>query len=93
MAKQTYFVVQPYEIGKRGKLGAGQPIMAASGPNAIKMAQKMKGRVAGVVAFSKTGDPETGDYDDAMILTILGSVPPEVRELSGQGPANDEEAA
>lgn len=82
MSKQTYFVVLPIVAGKKGRPIEGIPQPAASGVAAIRLAQRMlaSGRVLGVIAFSKTGDPDTGDYEDAVILTVLGRVPPEVLE-------------
>ncbi len=79
MSKQTYFVVLPFVVGKKKKIIEGEAVPCASGAAAIKLAQRMMagGRVAGVVAFSKSGDPETGDYEDAVILTQLGRVPEE----------------
>ncbi len=83
MSKQTYYVVLPVVAGKKGRPMEGVPVPAASGVAAIKLAQRVmaSGRVLGVIAFSKTGDPETGDYEDAIILAVLGSVPPEVLEV------------
>lgn len=31
----------------------------------------------GAVAFSRTGDPETGEWADALILWVYGQVPAE----------------
>lgn len=82
MSKQTYFVVLPIVAGKKGRAIEGIPQPAASGVAAIKLAQRIMaaGRALGVIAFSKTGDPDTGDYEDAVVLCALGNVPPEVLE-------------
>jgi hypothetical protein len=82
MSKQTYFVVLPLVAGRKGRIAEGEPVPCASGVSAIKTAQRImaSGRALGVIAFSKTGDPDTGDYEDAVVLTVLGSVPPEVLE-------------
>ena len=37
--------------------------------------------IAGAVAFSRTGDYELGEYDDAVILTHVGEVPEEMLAL------------
>jgi hypothetical protein len=80
MSKQTYYAVLPFEIGPRGKLMEGQAVPATSGDHAVRLAHRMEPRVAGAVAFSRTGDPETGDWDDAVILVVLGAVPPDLLE-------------
>jgi hypothetical protein len=82
MAKQTYFVVLPFIAGPKGRFGTGEPVIASSGAHAIRTAQRMKDRFSGVVAFSRTGDPDSGDWEDAVILTALGRVPAEVREAA-----------
>ena len=38
-------------------------------------------RHAGAVAFSRTGDPSTGEFEDAVILAQFGDV--DLNELSG----------
>ena len=39
------------------------------------MAARMEGPERGAVAFSKTGDPQLGEWDDAVILGRYGDVP------------------
>lgn len=76
----TYFVVQPFKTGKRGALIADTPVQATSIDHATRMAERMASSKAGVVAFSRAGDPATGEYEDAQILAVFGSVPSEVEE-------------
>lgn len=80
MPKVTYYAVLPFTIGPRGKLTEGQAIPATSEDHAIRLARRMEPTVAGAVAFSRTGNPELGDYDDAVILEIVGAVPPDLHE-------------
>lgn len=75
MSKQTYFVALPFIAGKRGRLAEGEPVMAASASQAIRAAERLLDRHAGAVAFSRTGDPDTGDWEDAVILAEAGQVP------------------
>jgi hypothetical protein len=37
--------------------------------------------VVGVVAFSRTGDPATGDFGDANIIRKFGDVPDDLSSL------------
>jgi hypothetical protein len=76
----TYFVVQPFQTGKRGSLLADIPMQATSKEHAERMAERMSRTKAGVVAFSRAGDPTTGEYEDAQIIAVYGSVPSEVAE-------------
>jgi len=39
------------------------------------MAEAAAGRRHGVIAFSRTGDADTGDFDDPVILATHGDVP------------------
>ncbi len=69
----TYFVVQSFERGKRGGLVADQPVEAQGLEHAKRMAARLAQEKAGVVAFSRTGDPATGDYGEAVIVATYGS--------------------
>jgi hypothetical protein len=40
---------------------------------------------AGAVAFSRTGDPELGDFADTVILLAQGEVPDDVVSYAVQG--------
>ena len=45
---------------------------------------------AGAVAFSRTGDVSTGNFDDAVVIVALGTTDPETggdRRLIGTAPA------
>ncbi|CAN5477833.1 hypothetical protein BH10PSE7_BH10PSE7_15160 [soil metagenome] len=82
MAKTTYFAVQCFEIGQRGKIVAGDVLPATGEEHAIRMAYRLEPKLAGVVAFSQGADAELGDYDDPVILKALGVVPDDIAELS-----------
>ena len=76
----TYYVVQPFETNKRGKLIAKEPLQARSIPAALKRAESVAQR-GGAVAFSRTGDPSSGDFDDPVIFGRFGRVPAELDGL------------
>lgn len=74
MSSTTYYVAQPFELTKGGHLVAGQPQQAQTAGAAIRRAEILAGK-GGAVAFSRTGDLSSGDFDDAVILKKFGEVP------------------
>ncbi len=78
MAQTTYYVVQSFESGSKGGLVADIPVTLPSADGARRRAERLALSKAGVVAFSRTGDPSTGDFEDAQILFAHGNVPGEV---------------
>ncbi len=64
MARETTYIVQAFSTGKGTNLKAETPIACKSPTGAIRTAERLTLSKQGVVAFSSTGDPETGDYDD-----------------------------
>lgn len=70
----TYFVVQSFERGKKGALVPDQPVEAQGHEHAMRVAERLSLLKAGVVAFSRKGDPATGDYEDAVIIASYGSL-------------------
>lgn len=75
MAKKMFFVVQPYELGKRGALKAGVPMEVRTAGDAVRVAKRMALVKSGVVAFSREVDPETDDTEDPVIIASFGAVP------------------
>lgn len=73
-SRVTHYVVQSYH--KRGKrLVADEPKIAADERQCLRMAEAAAGRRHAVIAFSRTGDADTGDFDDPVILATHGDVP------------------
>jgi hypothetical protein len=70
----TYFVVQSFQRTKRGILVAEPAIEARDEGHAVRMADRFAAAKDGVVAFRRSGDPSTGDYEDAVILYHAGDV-------------------
>jgi hypothetical protein len=64
MTRETSYFVQSFNIGKGGNLKADAPIACKSESGALRTAERLALSKYGVVAFSSTGDPEIGDYDD-----------------------------
>ena len=62
-------------------LAAGEAREAISAGAAERDARELALRHAGAVAFSRTGDPSTGEFEDAVILAQFGDV--DLNDLSG----------
>jgi hypothetical protein len=73
----TYFVVQTYKAVKGGGISAEDPREARDHDNAIQLFERYKSIRAGVLAFRRTGDPKTGDWEDAIIIRRHGRLPSE----------------
>jgi len=78
----TYFVALPFDVAD-GCVVVGEPIECPSPAAAIERAQglwKVLGHT-GAVAFSRTGDPATGDFSDAKIIRKFSDVPDDLSAL------------
>jgi hypothetical protein len=64
MARETSYFVQAFDAGRGGNLKADAPIACKTETGALRTAERLALSKLGVVAFSSTGDPEMGDYDD-----------------------------
>ena len=71
-----YYVAMPFRPSESG-LVAGEPMECASEAAAIRHAEAMSCRenCVGAVAFSRRGDPDLGEFEDAVILKTFGTVP------------------
>ena len=76
----TYFVVQSFQAGNKGNLFADIPVSVADRRHAEKLAERLSVIKIGVVAFSRTGDPATGEYADAEVIVAYGTFPGEISE-------------
>jgi hypothetical protein len=82
MSEVTYFVALPFVASEEG-VAAGEPTECFNPIAAVMRAEALarkEGHV-GAVAFSRTGDPATGDFSDAKVIRKFGDVPD---DLSGQ---------
>lgn len=77
MTTLSYFVALPFVLADDGTVVAGGPIECASAGTAILLAEVLPktAGVVGAVAFSRTGDPDIGIFDDAVVLKRFGEVP------------------
>jgi hypothetical protein len=77
MGTMTYYVALAFrKSDDDGNVVACDPIEARSPEQAIRVASslaKTEGH-CGAIAFSRTGYPALGDFDDAVILEAIGEV-------------------
>jgi hypothetical protein len=77
MGTMTYYVALAFKrSGENDDIVAGDPKEARSAEQAIRMAGTLavaEGH-CGAIAFSRTGDPALGDFEDAVILKTVGEV-------------------
>lgn len=95
IAGVTYYVVQGYSAvkGRRGAATADQPVQARDHDHALRIVERLKVDRAGVVAFRRSGSPETGDWDDAVIIARHGVLPAEIDDMADESGGEDAEAA
>lgn len=70
----TYHVVVPFGRSEDGDLVPLQPAEAPNAESARRRAQAAAAKHVGAIAFSRTGDPNTGEFGDAVILATYGEV-------------------
>lgn len=81
MGHVTYFVVLPIVRNEDGDLVAEEGQEAPSACAAQRRAQALVGKKAGAIAFSRSGDPAAGEFDDAIILGRYGDAPEDLTVL------------
>jgi hypothetical protein len=74
----TYFAVLPFSRTEDGDFLAEAAIEARSADQARAIASRMVAPERGAVAFSKTGDPQLGEWNDAIILGRYGDAPDDI---------------
>jgi hypothetical protein len=82
MAEVTYFVALPFVATDDG-IAAGEPIECLNPVAVVMRAEALSRREGhvGAVAFSRTGDPATGDFRDAKVIGKFGDVPDDLSSL------------
>lgn len=75
MAAVTYHVVVPFVRDEEGMLVPGEAQEAPSAETARRRARALVGsKFVGAVAFTRTGDPAMGDFQDGEIIAEFGEV-------------------
>ena len=75
MGTITYYVAMGFDRDEEGELVALDPMEAGSPSIAISRARSLASSKAGAIAFSRTGDPDVGEFQDAVVLFKAGEVP------------------
>jgi hypothetical protein len=72
-----FYVAMPFTPADGGGLAPGQAVECFSQSSAIRRAEAMSHHEAnaGAVAFSRRGDPNLGEFEDAVIIKSFGAVP------------------
>ncbi len=71
----TVYTVQSFKRGRKGGLIAGDPQSVGDDRHALRLASRCMARSDGVIAFSQTGDLETGEVSQIKVLLRHGEVP------------------
>ena len=83
MASVTYFAVLPFVRNDDGELCPVEAVECASATVAAFRSQAIGAERAGAVAFSRTGNPDTGERADAVILARVGETPVDLEAATG----------
>jgi hypothetical protein len=70
----TYHVVVAFDRDEEGDLKPGEAREVLSPIVAERRARALALEYAGALAFSRTGNPATGEFGDAVILARFGEV-------------------
>lgn len=76
----TYYAVQPFTTSRKGGLEAGVAVPAQTRDHAERIARRA-GELGGAIAFSRTGNPQLGDWQDAQIIGVFGTIPEDAIEM------------
>jgi hypothetical protein len=84
MPDLTYYVALPFTLHEDGDLIAAEAKECQSAHGAVREARRLAATSAGAVAFSRTGDPSTGEFSDAVVIESFGQVPSADTLLAGE---------
>jgi hypothetical protein len=83
MPDVSYYVALPFIADDDGSVVAGTAEEFQSASTAIRRADTLSRTpgIIGALAFTRTGDPMTGDFNDATLLKAFGNVPDDLSAL------------
>ncbi|WP_441238399.1 hypothetical protein [Bradyrhizobium sp. 930_D9_N1_4] len=83
MSDVTYYVALPFLIDEDGSPVAGAAEECQTSTAALRRAEILAHGVGhtGAVAFSRSGNPLTGEFGDAKLLRKFGNVPEDLSAL------------
>ena len=73
--KVTFYVVQAFDTNDDGELVGRPPQSVSSASLAKRTAETLAKDAAGVIAWSRDGDPDIGEYGEPTILFKDGLLP------------------
>lgn len=77
----TYYVAMPFVMADDGLAGEAVECLSANAAVMRGEALSRKPGCVGAVAFSRTGDPATGEFGDAELIRKFGDVPEDLSAL------------
>ncbi|MBR0731083.1 hypothetical protein JQ636_40510 [Bradyrhizobium japonicum] len=82
MSEVTYYVALPFVVTDDG-IVPGAAVECFNPNSAVMCAEAFSHRAGyvGALAFSRTGDPATGDFRDAKIICKFGDIPHDLSAL------------
>ncbi len=82
MSEVTYYVALPFVAADYG-IAPAEAIECFNPNAAVMKAEALSRRPGhvGAIAFSRTGDPATGDFGDATVIRKFGDVPEDLSAL------------
>ncbi|AWB23256.1 hypothetical protein DA075_22080 [Methylobacterium currus] len=80
--RHTYYVVQSFSLADGGYV-MDKPIEARSEEAALAAARRLAVTKAVTLAFSRAGDPATGEFDGAVLIFSNGELPEELAGALG----------
>jgi hypothetical protein len=82
MPAVTYYVALPFLPSDDG-IAAGEAVECFNRNAAVAKAEALsrKPGIVGAVAFSRSGDPATGEFGDATVIRKFGDVPEDLSTL------------
>jgi hypothetical protein len=83
MSTTTYYVALPFIRADDGSTVPGDAVESSNPASAVLQAEILSqaaGNV-GAIAFSRTGDPDVGKFEDAVVLKTFGELPVDLTML------------
>ena len=81
LAQETVYIVQSFRAGRGTRLLADPSVACKSELAARRTAERLAQSRVGVIAWSRTGDAELGDFDEEPVVFFrAGRMPAELDE-------------
>lgn len=81
MPQITYYVAIPFIPDAEGNVSPGEGEEAPSAASAVRKAIALADKHGGAIAFQRIGEPDIGEFKDAVILGKFGKTPDDLSEL------------